>query len=304
MYLREIGQVDLLTVDDERRLAQLIEEGAAAAQQIDEAAEARRPSSTAVESRMLTRADQPRRASEERADAGQPAPRRQHRQALLGPGDAAARPDPGGQPRPDAGGRQVRLHEGLQVLDLRHLVDPPGDHPLDRRPGAHDPHPGAHGRAHEPRHASEASDAPGAGARADGRRARRSGCSSNPTACASCCATAQDPLSLDSPVGEEDESNLGDFIEDDTADSPADAATKAMLVRRGRRGARRAVRARARDRAAALRARQAARLKTLEEVGKEFGVTRERIRQIEAKTLAKLRHPQRSQRLREFLEVE
>ena len=114
---------------------------------------------------------------------------------------------------------------------------------------------------------------------------------------------SQDPLSLDSPVGEEDESNLGDFIEDDSVDSPADAATKAMLS----------------DAVGAVlgelseREQEIVRLrfgldggqaKTLEEVGKEFGVTRERIRQIEAKTLAKLRHPQRSQRLREFLEVE
>jgi RNA polymerase primary sigma factor len=114
---------------------------------------------------------------------------------------------------------------------------------------------------------------------------------------------AQDPLSLDSPVGEEDDSNLGDFIEDAGADAPAEVATRRML-------------AAAVDEALdelSDREKEVVRLRfglvdgqarTLEEVGKEFGVTRERIRQIEAKTLAKLRHPQRSQKLKEFLDAE
>ncbi|HEY5662413.1 MAG TPA: RNA polymerase sigma factor RpoD [Ilumatobacter sp.] len=112
-----------------------------------------------------------------------------------------------------------------------------------------------------------------------------------------------DPLSLDSPVGEEDESNLGDFIEDFNVDSPADAANKTMLHE-----AVEEVLGELTDREQEIvRMRfglDGERAKTLEEVGKEFGVTRERIRQIEAKTLAKLRHPQRSQKLREFLEAE
>ena len=112
-----------------------------------------------------------------------------------------------------------------------------------------------------------------------------------------------DLLSLDSPVGEEDDSNLSDFIQDMQADSPADAATRKLLNE------------------AVLEAleelndreRQVVRLRfgledgqarTLEEVGREFGVTRERIRQIESKTLAKLRHPQRSQKLRDYLDGE
>jgi RNA polymerase primary sigma factor len=114
---------------------------------------------------------------------------------------------------------------------------------------------------------------------------------------------AQDPLSLDSPVGEEDDSNLGDFIEDAAADAPAEVATRKMLVE-------------ALEEALdglSDREKEVVRLRfgladgqarTLEEVGREFGVTRERIRQIEAKTLAKLRHPQRSQKLKEFLDVE
>ena len=114
---------------------------------------------------------------------------------------------------------------------------------------------------------------------------------------------SQDPLSLDSPVGEEDDSNLADFIEDSNADAPADAATKMMLTK--------AVEEALGD--LSEREQEIVRMRfglddgqarTLEDVGKEFGVTRERIRQIEAKTLAKLRHPMRSQRLKEFLEEE
>ena len=113
--------------------------------------------------------------------------------------------------------------------------------------------------------------------------------------------TAQEPVSLETPVGEEDDSHLGDFIEDQQAVAPAEAAARALLNE--------AV-GEALDELTD-RERQVVRLRfgledgqarTLEEVGKEFGVTRERIRQIEAKTLAKLRHPIRSQRLRDYLD--
>ena len=114
---------------------------------------------------------------------------------------------------------------------------------------------------------------------------------------------AQDPLSLDSPVGEEDDSNLGDFIMDAAADAPAEVATRRMLTEAveealGELSPREQEVVRLRFGLVDGQAR------TLEEVGREFGVTRERIRQIEAKTLAKLRHPQRSQKLKEFLEDE
>ena len=130
-----------------------------------------------------------RRARQERADPGQPAAGGEYRQALLGARDAAARPDPGGQPRPDAGGRQVRPHQGLQVLDVCHVVDPPGDHPVDRRSGADDPDPCPHGRAHEPVDPDAAPDAPGARARAHRRGARRPSCRWSPSVCASCCGS-------------------------------------------------------------------------------------------------------------------
>ena len=113
---------------------------------------------------------------------GEPAPRHLDRQEIHQPRPAVPRPDPGRQHRPDEGGRQVRVPPRLQVLDLRHLVDPPGDHPLDRRPGAHHPHPGAHDRddqqdrAHQPPDAQR--DRPRAdagGARREARHAAREG---------------------------------------------------------------------------------------------------------------------------------
>jgi RNA polymerase primary sigma factor len=114
---------------------------------------------------------------------------------------------------------------------------------------------------------------------------------------------SQDPLSLDSPLGEEDDSSLADFIPDLSADTPADMATKKMLVQAVEEALGELT-----DREQEIvRMRfglDDGQAKTLEDVGREFGVTRERIRQIEAKTLAKLRHPLRSQKLKEFLEAE
>ncbi|MCB9395195.1 MAG: RNA polymerase sigma factor RpoD [Acidimicrobiaceae bacterium] len=114
---------------------------------------------------------------------------------------------------------------------------------------------------------------------------------------------SQDPLSLDSPLGEEDDSSLGDFIPDLSADTPADMATKKMLVQ----AVEEALGELTEREQEIVRMRfglDDGQAKTLEDVGREFGVTRERIRQIEAKTLAKLRHPMRSQKLKEFLEAE
>ncbi|MGH9245764.1 MAG: RNA polymerase sigma factor RpoD [Acidimicrobiales bacterium] len=112
---------------------------------------------------------------------------------------------------------------------------------------------------------------------------------------------SQDPLSLDSPVGEEDDSNLADFIEDAQADAPAEVAAQrsvkqALLEALGELNERE-------QKVVMMRfGLEDGQIRTLEEVGKEFGVTRERIRQIESKTLAKLRHPHRSQKLRDYLE--
>ncbi len=112
---------------------------------------------------------------------------------------------------------------------------------------------------------------------------------------------AQEPISLETPIGKEEDSRLGDFIEDRDAETPASSVTQELLrediieVMAG-------LSPRERD---VLRLRfglEDGRQRTLEEVGQLFGVTRERIRQIEAKALRKLRHPNRSRRLREYIE--
>ena len=112
---------------------------------------------------------------------------------------------------------------------------------------------------------------------------------------------AQEPVSLETPIGEEEDSHLGDFIPDDDAPAPADAASFTMLKEQLD-----SVLGTLTDREAkVLRQRYGlddGRARTLEEVGVEFGVTRERIRQIEAKALRKLRHPSRSKKLKDYLE--
>jgi len=112
---------------------------------------------------------------------------------------------------------------------------------------------------------------------------------------------AQEPVSLETPIGEEDDSHLGDFIEDQEALAPSDAAAYELLKEQLED-----VLDTLTDREEnVLRLRfglDDGRTRTLEEVGKVFGVTRERIRQIEAKALRKLRHPSRSKRLKDFLE--
>ena len=112
---------------------------------------------------------------------------------------------------------------------------------------------------------------------------------------------AQEPVSLETPIGEEEDSNLGDFIEDSDAIVPIDAASFILLQEQ----------LDAILHTLSEREKKVIQLRfgltdghprTLEEVGKEFGVTRERIRQIESKTLSKLRHPSRSQKLRDYLD--
>jgi len=112
---------------------------------------------------------------------------------------------------------------------------------------------------------------------------------------------SQDPLSLDSPVGETDDSNLSDFIEDTQADAPAEMAARKMLGNAVIE-ALSELSDREKDVVRLRFGLDDGQARTLEEVGKEFGVTRERIRQIEAKTLAKLRNPNRSQKLRDYLD--
>jgi len=114
---------------------------------------------------------------------------------------------------------------------------------------------------------------------------------------------AKEPISMETPIGDDEDSHLGDFIEDNNASSPIESATETGLMET------------VRDVLAGLTPREAKVLRmrfgidmntdhTLEEVGKQFDVTRERIRQIEAKALRKLRHPSRSEQLRSFLDVD
>ena len=112
---------------------------------------------------------------------------------------------------------------------------------------------------------------------------------------------AQEPVSLETPIGEEDDSHLGDFIEDHDAISPADY-TSAELLKEQLNEVLDTLTDREEN---VLRLRfglEDGQSKTLEQVGQQFGVTRERIRQIEAKALRKLRHPSRSKQLKDFLE--
>jgi RNA polymerase primary sigma factor len=112
---------------------------------------------------------------------------------------------------------------------------------------------------------------------------------------------SQEPVSLETPIGEEEDSHLGDFIEDDNVPAPAEAATQ-MLLREQLDKVLDSLTDREKK---VLRLRfglDDGRQRTLEEVGKEFNVTRERIRQIEAKALRKLRHPSRSKQLKDYLE--
>ena len=296
MYLREIGQVDLLTGDDERRLAQLIEEGHLAAERIDEG------ELDDAETRRLMRAVQRgERAKSELTQAN-----------LRLVVSIAKR----------YSGRGMQLLDLIQEgnLGLMRAVDK-FDHSKGfkfstyatwwirqaitrsiadqartiRIPVHMVEHMNRVIRAkrqlHQELEREPTIDELAARVQLEPDRVRE------------LLRISLDPLSLDSPIGEEDESNLGDFIEDSSTDGPADAATRVMLTQAvgdvlGELSEREQEIVRLRF---GLDGGQA---KTLEEVGREFGVTRERIRQIEAKTLAKLRHPQRSQRLREFLEAE
>ena len=112
---------------------------------------------------------------------------------------------------------------------------------------------------------------------------------------------AQEPVSLETPIGEEEDSHLGDFIPDEETPAPADAATAAIL----REVIEKQLQTLSEREADVIKLRFGlydGKTRTLEEVGKQFDITRERIRQIEAKAIRKLKHPSRAKHLKGFLD--
>ncbi len=189
-----------------------------------------------------------------------------------------------------------------QVLDLCDVVDPPGHHAQHRRPGA---------TIRIPVHMIETINKMN---RISRQILQETGQEPDPATLAAkmempeekirkILKISKEPISMETPIGDDDDSHLGDFIEDQSTVAPSDAAVNASL------------RDVCKDILDTLTPREAKVLRmrfgiemntdhTLEEVGKQFDVTRERIRQIEAKALRKLRHPSRSEKLRSFLEGE
>ena len=189
---------------------------------------------------------------------------------------------------------------GYQVLDLCHLVDSPGDHARDLRPEPHDSLAGARRRNDQPRQEDRPSPSANPRARTDPRRNRpRDG-----------RADRQGPpgarriahARLAGSAGRQDgDAFLGDFIEDDSMPQPLEIASQQLL--RGQISDALDKLTERERRIIVLRfGLEDGRFRTLEEVGREFGITRERIRQIEAKALRKLRHPSYSRKLRGYLE--
>src|ERR1700680_3615750 len=192
------------------------------------------------------------------------------------------------------------------------LVDSPGDHALHRRPSPHHPHSRAHDRNDQQAESHLPANAPRDGPRHHARqRLKESAPHPPPEELAvhmempedkvrKVLKIAKEPISMETPIGDDEDSHLGDFIEDTSVSSPIDSATTESL-----RETTHSVLAQLTPREAkVLRMRFGIDMNTdhtLEEVGKQFDVTRERIRQIEAKALRKLRHPSRSEQLRSFL---
>ena len=212
---------------------------------------------------------------------------------------AVPRPDSGGQHRPDEGRGQVRVPARLQVLDLCHMVDPSGHYPRHRGSGPHYPYPGAYDRNDQQAHPDLPLSCPGTRGATRLRRKSRTAWNILWTRSRKCSRSPRNPFPSKTPIGDEEDSSLGDFIEDKKAVAPAEEVVNTKLS----------------EQIASVladltpREEQVLRKRfgigeksdhTLEEVGKLFNVTRERIRQIEAKALRKLRHPVRSQVLRSF----
>ena len=182
----------------------------------------------AQEVELAKRIERGEHASEAGDGGGEPAPRRLDREALPQPGPPVPRPDPGGDDRPRPRRREVRLPQGLQVLDLRDLVDPPGGRARARRQGAHDPDAGARGReAEQDRpHGAHAARRSSAASRARSRSANE--LDLQPEEIDQIRRSAQTPISLEKPVGDEDESEFGHFLTDESAPLPDEMAEETL----------------------------------------------------------------------------
>lgn len=180
------------------------------------------------------------------------------------------------------------------------MVDPAGNYPCNCGSGKNHPYSGAHGGNDQQAHSCQQTAA--AGTRAGTYAEEIAEEMKMPVErVREILKISQEPVSLETPIGEEEDSHLGDFIKDDNVPVPADAATFTLLKEQleevlGTLTERE-------QKVLTLRfGLEDGRARTLEEVGKEFNVTRERIRQIEAKALRKLRHPSRSRKLKDYLE--
>ena len=224
LYLDNIGKYALLSTEDEWQLSKVIQEGLEAKDELARGeAKGTRERSSSSWSRRVRR----RRAVHQR----QPPVGRIDRQKVPVHRITAIGPDPGGEPRPDARGDQVRLAPGLQVLDLRHLVGQAGDKPRDRQHGPHDQ---AAGPCWRPGAPADTDKTPAR--RANGPRPQpgRAGgaLGMNEHQVAELLRQGTETVSLDARVGPDGESELGDMVADATSPSPFDLVSEAMLEER------------------------------------------------------------------------
>src|SRR5215211_800579 len=218
-------------------------------------------------------------------DRVEPAPGRLDRQKVPPPGPPVPRSDPGGNARTDSRGREVRLAPGVQVLDLRDLVDQPGGGARARGQGADDPDAGAHRRADAEAEPRRADALDGARARADAGGGAE-GAGLPPRQALEVEAAARASISLDQPLGEQQDALFGDMVAEegplpeerveDTLRNEALAEALAILGERER---------------AVIVLRYglyASEPKTLAEIGRLLGISRERVRQLETEALKRL----------------